>query len=68
MSHQFPLLHMGLLLLLLLLLLSEETFAQERLGSYSIDRSKVSVSGLSAGAYFAVQFSVAHSSSVHGAG
>ena len=38
------------------------------LESYNIDESSVSVSGLSSGAFFAVQFHVAFSSTIVGAG
>jgi predicted peptidase len=38
------------------------------LGTYNIDRSKISVSGISSGAYFAVQFHVAFSSNIMGVG
>ncbi len=42
--------------------------AAERLGSYPVDPEKVSISGISSGAFMANQFHVAHSSLVMGAG
>lgn len=42
--------------------------AQERLGSYTIDPDKVSISGISSGAFMANQFHMAHSKLIMGAG
>jgi len=42
--------------------------AAERLPAYGVDVTQTSVSGISAGAFMAVQFHVAHSSTVVGAG
>lgn len=42
--------------------------AQERLGSFNIDRGKVSISGISSGAFMANQFHVAHAELIMGAG
>ena len=53
------------------LLLSGQSYADdaaERLSSYNIDESAISVSGISSGAYMAVQYHVAHSARVMGAG
>lgn len=52
----------------LLWLLAAVASAQERLGSYPIDPAKVSVSGISSGAFMANQFHVAYSSLIMGAG
>jgi poly(3-hydroxybutyrate) depolymerase len=41
---------------------------ETRLGTYNIDRSKTSISGISSGAYFAVQFHVAFSRTIMGVG
>src|SRR5947209_8007667 len=42
--------------------------AAERLGSYPIDPAKVSISGISSGAFMANQFHIAHSKLIMGAG
>lgn len=42
--------------------------AQERLDSFNIDRGKVSISGISSGAFMANQFHVAHAELIMGAG
>jgi len=42
--------------------------AQEHLGSFHIDPNKVSISGISSGAFMASQFHIAHSELVMGAG
>jgi hypothetical protein len=44
-----------------LMLASGYACAQERLGTYSADPSKVSISGISSGAFMANQFHIAHS-------
>ncbi|CAH1781748.1 unnamed protein product [Owenia fusiformis] len=41
--------------------------AQERLGQYNVDKSQISVSGLSSGGGFTTQFHVVHSASIMGA-
>lgn len=46
----------------------ERKIRKAELGAYYINPDWVHVSGISAGAYFAVQFEVAHSTFVHGAG
>ena len=38
------------------------------LGHYNVDKDQISVSGLSSGAYFAVQFHVSFSKTIMGAG
>lgn len=53
-------------LALLLLLCNAVLSGAQKLGSYNVDPSKVTVSGLSAGAYMAVQLHVAYSSTFHG--
>ena len=53
---------------LLLALCSALAGAQERLGSYRIDPGKVSVSGISSGAFMANQVHIAHSELIMGAG
>src|SRR4051812_37555001 len=40
----------------------------DRLGSYPVDANKVSISGISSGAFMANQFHVAHSALIMGAG
>jgi len=57
-------------LLLIDLCLAEDLLIEKRaqLGSYNVNPNYVHVSGISAGAYFAVQFAVAYSSLVKGAG
>jgi poly(3-hydroxybutyrate) depolymerase len=42
--------------------------AQEQLGSFNIDPNKVSISGISSGAFMANQFHIAHSELIMGAG
>ena len=42
--------------------------AQEKLGSFDIDTNKVSISGISSGAFMANQFHIAHSELIMGAG
>src|SRR3954471_7708961 len=42
--------------------------AAERLGSYPVDPAKVSISGISSGAFMANQFHIAHSDLIMGAG
>jgi poly(3-hydroxybutyrate) depolymerase len=42
--------------------------AADRLGTYTIDKSKISISGISSGAFFAVQFHVAFSRDIMGVG
>ncbi|XP_019640032.1 PREDICTED: uncharacterized protein LOC109481852 [Branchiostoma belcheri] len=54
--------------LVLLLAASDAVLATESLGRHRADPDLVSVSGLSSGACFAVQFHVAHSGSIMGAG
>jgi len=39
-----------------------------KLKKYKIDKAETSVSGISAGGYFATQFQIAHSSIIKGAG
>ncbi len=56
------------LALLLLFLSSSASATGPALGGYNVDRSRVTVSGISAGAAFATQFHVGYSSSVSGAG
>ncbi|MDR0563751.1 MAG: PHB depolymerase family esterase [Azoarcus sp.] len=55
-------------LLVLATLLSPTLRAAEPLPALSADTANVTVSGLSSGAFMAVQFHVAHSKQVHGAG
>ncbi len=43
-------------------------FADPKLKKYKIDKAETSVSGISAGGYFATQFQIAHSSVIKGAG
>ena len=52
----------------LLLLLAGTAHAAPRLAGHGVDLSTLTVSGLSSGGYMAVQFHVAHSASVTGAG
>jgi len=54
--------------LLLLCMHAAVASAQARLGSYPVDPKKVSVSGISSGAFMANQFHIAHSSLIMGAG
>jgi len=49
------------------LLLASLTLSFCQLGPYNVDKSSVTVGGLSSGAYFAVQFQVAYSGSIRGA-
>ena len=59
----------GALLVLGFILFAEYAFAKsEPLPSFTIDLKETSVSGLSSGAYMAVQFELAHSSIIKGAG
>jgi poly(3-hydroxybutyrate) depolymerase len=53
---------------LLLVLLASAASAQEKLSSYPIDPAKVSISGISSGAFMANQFHIAHSKLIMGAG
>jgi len=57
-----------LLLPLVMSLVSNAWSDGARLGAYNVDISQTSVSGLSSGAAMAIQFDVAHSSIVKGAG
>ena len=52
----------------ILALLASPAGAQERLGSFTIDPTKVSISGISSGAFMANQFHMAHSELIMGAG
>lgn len=58
----------GVLLLILLAGMQQPGAAAERLPGLNADLSQTSVSGVSSGGYMAVQFHVAHSASVIGAG
>ena len=49
-------------------ILLQEVFNSRVTGVYNVDTSLISVSGVSAGGYMAVQFHVAFSSSIMGAG
>src|SRR6188472_1210286 len=42
--------------------------AAEKLGSYPVDPARVSISGISSGAFMANQFHIAHSALIMGAG
>ena len=53
---------------LVLALASTMAAAGERLGSFPVDPKKVSVSGISSGAFMANQFHIAHSTLIMGAG
>ena len=58
---------------LLLLLLAYAPFSvlsgdADKLGDFNVDKDRITVSGLSAGGAFAVQFHVGYSSAVSGAG
>lgn len=52
----------------LLWLVAGAVAAQETLGSYPVDPAKVSISGISSGAFMANQFHLAHSNLIMGAG
>ena len=49
-------------------LLSASTLAAEPLPGFNVDRTQTSVSGLSSGAFMAVQFHTAYSAEIMGAG
>jgi poly(3-hydroxybutyrate) depolymerase len=53
---------------LALVLASDPAGAAERLGRYPVDPEKVSISGISSGAFMANQFHIAHSALIMGAG
>jgi len=60
---------MGAALAAMLLMAAAPAVAQtQKLGSFTVDLSKTTVSGLSSGAFMAVQFQIAFSSTVAGAG
>jgi len=59
---------MRILLFVLLLLASAPALAAGRLLELGVDRTETSVSGLSSGAFMAVQFHLAHASIVRGVG
>ncbi|XP_003384510.1 PREDICTED: uncharacterized protein LOC100634387 [Amphimedon queenslandica] len=56
------------IILVLVFALLNGAYAAARLGSYNVDKSKISVSGISSGGYFAVQFHIAYSKTLMGAG
>lgn len=59
---------MNFLILSFLLNLSAPAFSSEPLPSYNIDSSKISISGISSGAFMAVQMGVAYSKTFSGVG
>src|SRR4051794_17350482 len=67
--REAPLRFIGAMILLAAAVVSWPTAAQiVALPAYNVDISQTSVSGLSSGAYMAVQFDVAFSSTLRGAG
>src|SRR5690349_978678 len=60
---------LGLVLSLLIVMFSKEAAAElPKLPALNIDPHETSVSGLSSGAFMAVQFAIAHSSTIKGVG
>lgn len=68
MDTRHPQRHLLWPLLILLALFGQGLRAAEHLPALHIDAHDISVSGISSGGYMAVQFAVAHSASVRGAG
>ncbi len=65
----FAVIALSTLLLFALILFAEYSFAKSRsLPAFNVELEETSVSGLSSGAFMAVQFEVAHSSIIKGAG